>query len=128
MKKKHGSAHVDQHGLQGIVTVSYKTYRNTYQISRYVSLVEKVYRYTATVSALLLQLIDFPVICRKVIIQIRPILTETSAYLKQTVTIFVLYLFPWKKYFWQSLSPSIMHMISLSLILLEIWNRNYDIP
>ena len=37
-------------GLQGIVTVSYKTYRdtyhNTYQISRYVSLVEKVYRYT----------------------------------------------------------------------------------
>ena len=45
MKKKHG-AHVDQHGLQGIVTVSYKTYRNTYQISRYVSLVEKVYRYT----------------------------------------------------------------------------------
>jgi hypothetical protein len=99
MKKKHGSAHVDQHGLQGIVTVSYKTYRNTYQISRYVSLVEKVYRYTATVSALLLQLIDFPVICRKVIIQIRPILTETSAYLKQTVTIFVLYLFPWKKYF-----------------------------
>ena len=40
--------HVDQHGLQGIVTVSYKTYRNTYQISRYVSLVEKVYRYTPT--------------------------------------------------------------------------------
>ena len=43
---------VDQHGLQGIVTVSYKMYRdpycNTYQISRYmyVSLVEKVYRYT----------------------------------------------------------------------------------
>jgi hypothetical protein len=32
--KKHGSAHVDQHGLQGIVTVSYKTYRDTYQISR----------------------------------------------------------------------------------------------
>ena len=46
MKKKHGSANVDQHGLQGIVTVSYKTYRVTYQISRYVSLVEKVYRYT----------------------------------------------------------------------------------
>jgi hypothetical protein len=50
IKKKHGSAHVDQHGLQGIVTVSYKayrdTYRNTYQISRYLSLVEKVYRYT----------------------------------------------------------------------------------
>jgi hypothetical protein len=41
-KKKHDSAHVDQHGLQGIVTVSYKTYRNTYQISRYVSLVEKM--------------------------------------------------------------------------------------
>jgi hypothetical protein len=44
---EHGSVHVDQHGLQGIVTVSYKTYRdtyrNTYQISRYVSLVEKVY-------------------------------------------------------------------------------------
>ena len=44
--------HVDQHGLQGIVTVSYKTYRdtyrNTYQISRYVSLAEKVYRYTPT--------------------------------------------------------------------------------
>jgi hypothetical protein len=43
--KKHGSAHVDQHGLQGIATVSYKTYRdtyrNTYQISRYISLVEK---------------------------------------------------------------------------------------
>ena len=41
---------MDQHGLQGIATVSYKTYRytyrNTYQISRYVSLVEKVYRYT----------------------------------------------------------------------------------
>ena len=35
---------------EGIVTVSYKTYRdtyrNTYQISQYVSLVEKVYRYT----------------------------------------------------------------------------------
>ena len=46
MEKKHGSTHVDQHGLQGIVTVSYKTYRNTYQISRYVWLVEKVYRYT----------------------------------------------------------------------------------
>jgi hypothetical protein len=50
MEKKHGSAHVDQHGLQGIVTVSNKTYRdthrNTYQISRYASLVEKVYRYT----------------------------------------------------------------------------------
>jgi hypothetical protein len=48
-KKKHGSAHVDQHGLQGIVTVSYKmyrdTYRNTYQISQYVSFVDKVYRY-----------------------------------------------------------------------------------
>jgi hypothetical protein len=42
------STHVDQHGLQGIVTVSYKTYRNTYQISRYVWLVEKVYRYTPT--------------------------------------------------------------------------------
>ena len=45
MKKKHGSAHVDQHGLQGIVTVSYKTYRdtyrNTYQISRYAWLVDK---------------------------------------------------------------------------------------
>jgi hypothetical protein len=24
-------AHVDQHGLQGIVTVSYKTYRDTYR-------------------------------------------------------------------------------------------------
>ena len=50
MKKKHGSAHVDQHRLQGIVIVSNKTYRdtyrNTYQISRYVLLVEKVYRYT----------------------------------------------------------------------------------
>jgi hypothetical protein len=50
MEKKHGSTHVDQHGLQGIVTVSNKTYRdthrNTYQISRYASLVEKVYRYT----------------------------------------------------------------------------------
>jgi hypothetical protein len=49
---KHGNAHVNQHGLQGIVTVSYKTYRdayhNTYQISGYVSLVEKVYRYTPT--------------------------------------------------------------------------------
>jgi len=49
-KKKNGSAHVDQHGLQGIVTVFYKThhdtYRNTYQISWYVSFVEKVYRYT----------------------------------------------------------------------------------
>jgi hypothetical protein len=47
------SAHVDQHGLQGIVTVSYKTYhdtyRNTYQISRYISLVEKVYRYTPSI-------------------------------------------------------------------------------
>jgi hypothetical protein len=36
---KHGSAHVDRHGLQGIVTVSYKTYRDTYrniyQISQY---------------------------------------------------------------------------------------------
>ena len=36
----------------GIVTVSYKTYRdtyrNTYQISQYVSFVEKVYRYTPT--------------------------------------------------------------------------------
>jgi hypothetical protein len=42
----HGSAHVDQHGLQGIVTVSYKTYRNTYQISQYLSFVEKVYSYT----------------------------------------------------------------------------------
>ena len=31
-----------------IVTVSYKTYRNTYQILQYVSLVEKVYRYTPT--------------------------------------------------------------------------------
>ena len=31
---------------EGIVTVSYKTYRNTYQISEYVSFVEKVYRYT----------------------------------------------------------------------------------
>ena len=35
---------------EGIVTVSYKTYRdthrNTYQISQYVSFVEKVYRYT----------------------------------------------------------------------------------
>jgi len=35
---------------EGIVTVSYKTYRdtyrNTYQILRYVSFVEKVYRYT----------------------------------------------------------------------------------
>jgi hypothetical protein len=53
MEKKHGSAHVDQHGLQGIVTVSYKTYRdtyrNTYQISRYAWLVEKVYRYTPSV-------------------------------------------------------------------------------
>jgi hypothetical protein len=28
------------------LTVSYKTYRNTYQISQCVSLVEKVYRYT----------------------------------------------------------------------------------
>jgi len=28
-KKRHDSAHVNQHGLQGIVTVSYKTYRNT---------------------------------------------------------------------------------------------------
>jgi len=49
-KQQHGSAHVDQHGLQGIVTVSYKTYRDmyhhTYQISRYASLVEKVYHYT----------------------------------------------------------------------------------
>ena len=44
IKKKHGSAHVDQHGLQGIVTVSYKTYRNTYRDTY--SLVEKVYRYT----------------------------------------------------------------------------------
>ena len=35
-----------QHGLQGIVTVSYKAYRNTYQISQYVSFVEKMYRYT----------------------------------------------------------------------------------
>ena len=47
--KTHGSAHVDQHGLQGIATVSYKmyrdTYRNTYQISQYVSFVDKVYRY-----------------------------------------------------------------------------------
>jgi len=33
---------------EGIVTVSYKTYRNTYQISQYVSFVEKVYRYTPT--------------------------------------------------------------------------------
>jgi hypothetical protein len=53
MEKKHGSAHVDQHGLQEIVTVSYKTYRdtyrNTYQISRYAWLVEKVYRYTPSV-------------------------------------------------------------------------------
>ena len=52
-KKKHGSAHVDRHVLQGIVTVSYKTYRdtyrNTYQISQYVSFVEKVYRYTPKV-------------------------------------------------------------------------------
>jgi hypothetical protein len=56
MEKKHGSAHVDQHGLQGIVTVSYKTYRDTYrnayQISRYVSLVEKVYRYTPKKNAM----------------------------------------------------------------------------
>jgi hypothetical protein len=41
---------IQQHGLQGIVTVSYKTYRdtyhNTYQKSRCVSLVDKVYRYT----------------------------------------------------------------------------------
>ena len=46
--------YVDQHGLQGIVTVSYKTYRdtycNTYQILRYVSLVEKVYHYTPTIN------------------------------------------------------------------------------
>jgi hypothetical protein len=28
---RHLSAHVDQHGLQGIVTVSYKTYRDTYR-------------------------------------------------------------------------------------------------
>ena len=52
MKKKHGSTHVDQHGLQGIVTVSCKmycdAYRNTYQIPRYVSLVGKVYRYIPT--------------------------------------------------------------------------------
>jgi hypothetical protein len=41
LKKKHGSAHVNQHGLQGIVTVSYKTHRNSYQISRYVSLWKK---------------------------------------------------------------------------------------
>ena len=34
---------------EGIVTVSYKTYRNTYQISQYVSFVEKVYRYTPIV-------------------------------------------------------------------------------
>jgi hypothetical protein len=47
-KNKHDSAHVDRHGLQGIVTVSYKTYRNTYQISQYVSFVENVYRYTPT--------------------------------------------------------------------------------
>ena len=37
---------------EGIVTVSYKmyrdTYRNTYQISQYVSIVEKVYHYTPT--------------------------------------------------------------------------------
>ena len=50
IKKKHGSTHVDQHGLQGIVTVSCKTYhdtyRNTYQISQCASFVEKVYRYT----------------------------------------------------------------------------------
>ena len=31
---------------EGIVTVSYKTYRDTYQISHYVSFVEKVYHYT----------------------------------------------------------------------------------
>jgi hypothetical protein len=38
LRLKHGSAHIDQHGLQGIVTVSYKTYivihikyRNTYR-------------------------------------------------------------------------------------------------
>jgi len=34
---------------EGIVTVSYKTYRDTYQISQYVSFVEKVYRYTPNV-------------------------------------------------------------------------------
>ena len=38
---------------EGIVTVSYKkyrdTYRNTYQISQYISFVEKVYRYTPTI-------------------------------------------------------------------------------
>ena len=52
IKKKH----VDQHGLQGIVTVSYKTYRNTYQILRYVSLVEKVYRFTPSERTLLTSL------------------------------------------------------------------------
>ena len=55
--KRHGSAHVDQHGLQA---VSYKTYRdtyhNTYQISRYVLLVEKVYRYTPTLNTISLTL------------------------------------------------------------------------
>ena len=30
---------------EGIVTVSYKTYRNTYQIFQYVLFVEKVYHY-----------------------------------------------------------------------------------
>jgi hypothetical protein len=60
IKKKHGSAHVDQNGLQGIVTVSYKTYRNTYQISRYISLVEKVYRYTKKLAfSLVLLIIHF---------------------------------------------------------------------
>jgi len=43
---------------EGIVTVSYKmyrdTYRNTYQISQYVSFVEKVYRYTPNDYQLLL--------------------------------------------------------------------------
>ena len=39
---------------EGIVTVSYKmyrdTYRNTYQISQYVSFVEKVYGYTPKIN------------------------------------------------------------------------------
>jgi hypothetical protein len=42
IKKKHGSAHVYQHGLQGIDTVSYKTYRdtycNTYQIPKIIAI------------------------------------------------------------------------------------------
>ena len=37
---------------EGIVTVSYKTYRNTYQISQYVSFVEKVYRYTPIIQSI----------------------------------------------------------------------------